>query len=121
MIRFCAIELPESSWQSTVRDFLFYFTTWGWVVGLLGFGHLYLDRPSRALSYLAAASYPYYVIHQTAVVVIGFYVLRLDAGILPKYVFIAVATGALTLGMYELARRWSVTRALLGIRPPKLS
>ncbi len=37
-IRFSGIAFAESSWQSTGHDFLSHFTTWAWVVGLLGFG-----------------------------------------------------------------------------------
>ena len=53
-IRFTGILLPEGSWQSTARDFLFFFTAWSWIIGLLGFGHCYLNRPSRPWLILAA-------------------------------------------------------------------
>lgn len=115
-IRFSGIELPESSWQSSVRDGLLYFTIWALVIGLLGFGHCFLNRPGRVLSYLGAASYPYYVLHQTVIVFFGFYVVHWSIGILPKFLIIGIAALAVTLGLYELARRVSVTRFLMGIK-----
>ena len=118
-IRFTGALLPEGSWQSTVRDFLFFFTTWSWIIGLLGFGHCYLNRPSPALVYLGGASYPYYIIHQTVIVALGFFVLPLFTSIPLKYVLIVVIATAATLGMVELAQRWNVTRALLGLRSSK--
>lgn len=118
-IRFSGIELAESSWQSSVRDFFFYFTSWSWIIGLLGFGHTYLNRSGRALAYLGKASYPYYVIHQTVIVALGFYVIQMDIGIPLKYGLIVTLAAAATFGTYELARRWSLTRAVLAIRAPK--
>jgi len=115
-IRFSGIELPESSWQSSVRDFLLYFTIWAWVIGLLGFGHCYLNRPGRVLSYLGPASYPCYVLHQTVIVFIGFFVVQWGIGILPKFLIIGIAAVGVTLGLYEPARRLSVTRFLMGIK-----
>ena len=113
------IQLPEGSWQSTARDFLFYFTVWSVVLGLLGFGHCRLCRPNRVLANLSSASYPYYILHQTLVVVLGFYVLQLGAGIPVEYGLTVLAAGAATFGAYELLRHWNVTRALFGIRVGK--
>jgi len=115
-IRFSGIEFAESSWQSTVRDFLQYFTTWAWVIGALGFGHCHLNRLGRWLPYLNAAAYPFYLLHQTVILVIGFYITRWNMGVLPKFLLIAVVAMGTTLGIIELARRSSVTRAALGTR-----
>jgi glucan biosynthesis protein C len=115
-IRFSGAEFAESSWQSTAGDFLQYFSTWAWVVGTLGLAHCHLNRSSRLLPYFNAASYPFYVLHQTVILLIGYYVTRLNIGVLPKFLIIAVAALAATLGLYEMARRWGVTRALLGIK-----
>ena len=69
------------------------------------------------MAYLGGASYPYYIIHQTVIVALGFFVLPLFVSIPFKYVFIVIVAAVATLGMVELARRWNVTRALLGLRP----
>ena len=69
------------------------------------------------MAYLGGASYPYYIIHQTVIVALGFFVLPLFVSIPFKYVLIVIVAAVATLGMVELARRWNVTRALLGLRP----
>jgi hypothetical protein len=116
VIRFSGIRFAEASWQSSLSDFLRFFTTWAWIVGALGFAHSHLNRPGRLLPYLNSASYPVYVLHQTVILTIGFIVIRWNISILAKFLTIAAAATGGTLALFELARRWSVTRALLGIK-----
>ena len=40
-------------------------------------GKRHLDRTSRSQKYLAQGSYPVYILHQTVIVVVGFYVVRM--------------------------------------------
>ena len=116
--RFSGIQFAELSWQSSLRDFLRFFTTWAWVVGALGFAHRHLNRPSRLLGYLNSAAYPFYVLHQTVILAIGFMVIRWNISVFAKFLIIAAAATGSTLALYELARRWAVTRTLLGIKGP---
>ena len=59
--------------------FLGTLASWLVIVGLLGYGKRYLDRTSPALAYLAEASYPVYILHQTVIVVAAFFVVGLAA------------------------------------------
>lgn len=86
------------------------------MIGALGFGHCYLTQSRRYLPYLTAAAYPVYLLHQTVILIIGFYVTRWNLGAGPKFVVIAVLAIGATLGLYEAARRWGVTRAVLGMK-----
>jgi glucan biosynthesis protein C len=116
VVRLAAVPLVEYSWHSTLFDLLRYFATWTLVTGLLGFGHSHLDRPHHLLPTLNALAYPFYILHQTVIVSIGFYVVRWNIGIWPKFTVIAVAAFGITLGLCGLLQRWSVTRAVLGMK-----
>jgi peptidoglycan/LPS O-acetylase OafA/YrhL len=115
-IRFSGIRFAEFSWQSTLSDLLRFFATWAWIVGALGFAHSHLNRPARLLLYLNSASYPFYVLHQTVILAIGFIVIRWNISVFAKFLIIASAATGGTLALVELARRCSVTRALLGMK-----
>ncbi len=52
---------------------------------LLAFGHVFLNRPGRAVAYLGRASYVLYIIHLPIVVTIGYYVVKWNAGVGLKY------------------------------------
>jgi glucan biosynthesis protein C len=118
-VRFSGLQFVEYSWQSALYDLLRHFTTWAWVIGVLGLGRRYLNRTNGSLPYLTAAAYPFYVLHQTVIVLIGFFVVRWSIGIFPKFLVVAIAATGVTLGLYELVRRWKVTRFLFGTKPQK--
>jgi glucan biosynthesis protein C len=92
---------------------------WLILVGILGCGKRYLERTSPALSYLAEGSYPVYILHQTVIVVIAFYVVGLAAAEPLQWLTLLVASVAVTFTLYELVRRFSVSRFLFGMRPLK--
>jgi len=94
-------------------------TTAGWmvIVGLLGAGSLVLNRPSRALGYLGEASYPVYILHQTVIVVLAFYVIDLTLPWGALWVVLLVLSVVLTYLLYEGVRRVGWLRTLFGMRP----
>ena len=68
------------------------------------------------VGYAREAVLPFYVLHQTPVVILGFYVLQWDTNIVVKYLVISVGALASTLCVYELlVRRTRVTRVLFGM------
>jgi glucans biosynthesis protein C len=73
-------------------------------------------RADRIGRYAKEAVLPFYVLHQTPIVVIGFYVVQWRVGVLPKYLTISLAALALTLVTYDLCvRRAGITRVLFGL------
>ena len=93
----------------------------GWliIVGLLGCGKRYLDRTSPLLGYLAEASYPVYILHQTVIVVLAFYIVGLPAAQPLQWLTLLVVSVVSTYALYEVVRRLSISRALFGMRPLK--
>jgi len=93
-------------------------TTWGWVFGLIGYGKRYLNKKARSLNYLNQAVYPFYIIHQTVIVVLVYYIVQLPDDILSKYVFTVGMTFFVTMGIYHLlVRPYNVMRFLFGMKP----
>jgi peptidoglycan/LPS O-acetylase OafA/YrhL len=88
---------------------------WCWLIAIVGYGRAYLDRPNRILRHTAKIAYPFYILHQTVIVVIAYYVVQWEAGVAAK--FVVVSTGALivTTLLCELVRLTNVTRALFGM------
>ena len=92
--------------------------SWFWVVALVGLGRRYLNFNSRLLQYASVASYPFYLLHQTVVVAVGFYVVRWHADILEKFGVISTTSLIATVALYELlVRRNNVGRFLFGLKP----
>ena len=115
-IRFSRVKFAEASWEFSLRDFLIFFTTWAWVVGVLDLAHSYPNRPNNFLPNINSEAYPFYIVHQTVILVIGFIVIRWNISVLTKILIIVALAFVSTLALYELARHRSVTITLLGIK-----
>ena len=59
------------------------------------------------------------MLHQTVIIIVAFYVVQWNAPILLKYLVIVLASFAATMLLYEIARRWGVTRFLFGLKKKK--
>jgi hypothetical protein len=75
-------------------------------------------RPARLGPYANEAVLPFYVLHETVIVVVAYVVLAWPVGGVAQYGLIAVSSLAATLLLYDLGvRRTRVTRFLFGLRP----
>jgi peptidoglycan/LPS O-acetylase OafA/YrhL len=111
------VTLPDPSVALTAVNYLGMLGVWTMLLGMLGAGRRYLDRPSRTLSYLAEASYPVYILHQTAIVVLAWFVVSAPIGGAAQWVVILVASVVVSFAVYEVVRRVGLLRFLLGMRP----
>jgi peptidoglycan/LPS O-acetylase OafA/YrhL len=94
--------------------------TWAWIVFILSCGMSFLDFNTKRLSEANEAVLPFYVLHQPAIVLIAFYVVQWDMGILPKWLMISTLALALILAVYVLLiRRVNWIRWLFGMKPRK--
>jgi glucans biosynthesis protein C len=90
---------------------------WAWILVLFGYAAAYLNRPSAQLSYANEAVYPFYILHQTITIAIGFYLMHLDWGFWPKFGLMVVGTFGFSWLIYEfLIRRWTWVRPLFGLK-----
>jgi glucans biosynthesis protein C len=93
------------------------FNLWAWILALLGYAAAYLNKPSNLLSYANEAVYPFYIIHQTIILIIGFYLMELEWGFFAKFMTMVAGTFVISLIIYEFGiRRWSLARILFGMK-----
>lgn len=57
-----------------------YINRWIWIVAILGWGHHLLNRPMAWLPYATKAVYPWYILHQSIIVVAGYNLSQLSLG-----------------------------------------
>ena len=96
--------------------------TWLVLVGVLGLGKHYLGEPPRSsgtrrtLAYLAEGSYPVYILHQTVIVAMAFYLVSWSAPQPVLWAILLVASVAGTFTLYEIVRRVGTLRFLFGMK-----
>ena len=87
------------------------------IAGILGFGRKHLDRRTPALDYQAEASYPVYILHQTVIVLLAWWVVQLTWPLQLQWTLLLVASVAVTFALYAAVRRVRALRFLFGMRP----
>ena len=93
---------------------------WSWVVFILSLGVRYLNFDNKLVNYGNDAVLPFYVLHQTIILVVGWFVITWDIGILPKFLIIIVVSFVLIMALYELLiRRLNIVRFFFGMRLKK--
>lgn len=93
-------------------------TAWHWVLAILGYGKHHLSFSNRVLRYANEGIYPVYILHQTVIVVLAFYVVPLREGVFGKFLFLSLAAFGLTWALYEvLVRPFAASRVLFGLHP----
>ena len=117
--RWLALGIPSWVWP-VIDAYAVGFAPWFFVIAILGYGRLFLTSSNKFLKYTGEASYPYYILHQTIIVIIGFYVVQWQLGVAVKYLFILAAATAVTALLYELLiKRFNLFRFLFGMRLSK--
>lgn len=91
---------------------------WAFIVAILGFGAKHLNRGGPVLRYLTVGVFPFYIAHQTVIVVVGHHLAQLRLPLAAEAGILITATFAACFLAYELARRLGWAGLVLGVRPP---
>ena len=84
---------------------------------MLFVGMRFLDFTNKWLRYGQEAALPFFVFHQPAIVVIAFFVVQWNAGILTKLPIVVLSSFVVSIGLYELiARRSRPLRLVFGMK-----
>ncbi len=88
-----------------------------WIFTLFGFGHRYLNKPSKALSYLSQAAYPIYILHMVFLYLASWLVFPLEISAILKFLLVAIFTFIGCFVTYEFVlRRIKFVRPLFGLK-----
>ncbi len=92
-------------------------SSWCWILAFLGFGFKHLTRSRPILSYANEAVLPFYILHQTVLLTVGYFVIQWDIPDLLKWAIILVISFPLVMAVYEFGvRRFNVMRFLFGMK-----
>jgi glucans biosynthesis protein C len=93
---------------------------WSWILAILGYSAKYLNKPSSILSYRNQAVYPFYVLHHTVLVILAYYIVKLNFNISIKFLILVIGTFGITWFVYEMIiRRIGLFRFLFGMKYKK--
>jgi len=113
----------EFAWHGSLRiptvlyRCLSNFEIWMWVLAALGFARRYLNVNPPVLRYATNAVYPFYILHQTVIVILLLPLVYVDLGLWTKYLLVLLGTVVVTWGLYEgLISRVNLLRVCFGLK-----
>jgi surface polysaccharide O-acyltransferase-like enzyme len=111
LVRLLIFELQaEPNWLSA-------FESMSWMLAVLGFGSLYLNRPSRSLAYFSQAVYPVYIVHLPVQFTTAYFLLPLPLPAYLKLILLLAGTFGVSLLLYEyVLGRLKWIRPLFGMK-----
>ena len=110
LLRFTGYESISNMYITTIESN-------AWILGLLGIGYNYFNKPSAVLSYLSAAVYPVYIIHMFVLYIGALLILPLDLHPMLEFIGITLFTFIICFLIYEfILKRAAILRTLFGLK-----
>lgn len=102
----------------TLANAIYALSSWCWILAILGFGMKYLNFNTPRLQYLNEAVLPFYVLHQSVLVILGYFVVRWPLPAVIKWLIIAPTSFLIIVLLYKyLIHRVNLLRFLFGMKP----
>ena len=90
---------------------------WTFVSTLLGYAQIWFNKKSKLVQKLNEAIYPFYILHQTVLIVLGYYIIQLDVNIPLKIVLLLVTSFPIIILIYRiLIYPFKIPRFLFGMK-----
>jgi hypothetical protein len=98
-------------------NIIFSFASWGWIVFILGTGSKQLNFNHYILSYANKAVLPFYIFHQTVILVVGWFIIPLELSMIIKYILIAIVSFISIMILYQgLVKQFRPIQLLFGMK-----
>ena len=107
--------------QTWISDWIYallsFFSAWCWLFAILGFGMRYLafDRP--VLRYTNEGVLPFFILHQTVLLVVGYFVVTWEIHDFLKWAIVFTGSFIIIIALYTLViRKFELFRFLFGMK-----
>jgi len=87
-----------------------------WLLTVLGFAGAYLNRKHPLLTYMNEAVLPWYILHQTLIIVFAMWLAPLELGAIVEPILLILLTFSGCIIGYEVIKRFVVTRFIFGLK-----
>lgn len=104
--------------ESIASEYINAFVPWFFLLALMAYGRRFLNFSNRFLKYFAEGAYPIYILHNTVIIIIAFFVVECRLSMGAKYAIIIASSFVVTVLIYDiLVKRTNITRFLFGMKP----
>jgi glucans biosynthesis protein C len=90
---------------------------WCIILAICGFAKHHLNFNNNFVQYANQAVYPFYILHQTITVTIGFYIADFEIDVISKFLILVIGTFGVAFLIYHfLIKPFRVMRLLFGVK-----
>jgi hypothetical protein len=111
---------PDDALPKAIREYwweIALVVKWSWISLLIGFSRRYLNYSNRALTYCNSVVYPFFILHQTVIIVFGYYVIDWGLSGVSEYFIIVFGTFIICGLLCELfIKKIPLVRVLFGLK-----
>lgn len=101
-------------------DLLEMIMKWSWTATLIGFARRHLNFTNSFIRYGNGIVYPFFILHQTVIIIIGYYIIDLGLNGIGEFLMISLGTILISIALIELViKRSNVLRLLFGLKTIK--
>lgn len=97
-------------------DLFVNFVGWMGILSCIIIGKLYLNKENKVTNYFKKASFPIYILHQTILVIIGYYSLTMIDNIVLQICIIILGSFIVTILFYEIISKIPIIKKIIGVR-----
>ncbi len=97
-------------------DLFVNFVGWLGVLSFIIIGNLFFDKENEITKYLKKSSFPIYILHQTILVIVGYYTLMMINNIFLQLFMIIFGSFIITILVYEIISKIPVLKKIIGCR-----
>lgn len=90
--------------------------TGSFIIAVLGYANKYLSKYGKRRAYLNQAVYPFYILHQTIIIIIVYFLNDVQINDFIKFVILLIGTFGGSWLIFELVKRTKLTRIFFGIK-----
>ena len=89
---------------------------WCWLVAILGYGKKLLVRDKKLVNYFRGITLPFYIFHQTVIILLAYFIIQVELSWVYKYLIISTGALFITLLLCEVVRTNNITRLMFGMK-----
>jgi len=91
---------------------------WFWIIAIFGLAIRLVNDGSERLSYATQAIYPFYILHQTVIVIAGYYIVQMQGSVSYKLCLVTLVSFGIIYLIYELIiKKANWIKVLFGVKP----
>jgi peptidoglycan/LPS O-acetylase OafA/YrhL len=94
------------------------FLAWSCGLAAIGYAKQYLNRDTRFRKLANEAIYPFYLLHQPVILIMGFFLIKVEMPDMVRFLLLTSSSFGITCVLYWfVVRPFNLTRVIFGMKP----